>query len=94
MERTIGKRDFTLAIDDILLKVESDTLCRADILHRLRYCNTSVLTDVEETIDCGTRCKDYRRMVENVYSLATELLWGNAYNFDKRVVVNLNSQTL
>ena len=50
-ECTIGKRDLALTIDDILLQVESDSLCRADILHRLRNGDASILADAEEAVD-------------------------------------------
>ena len=50
-EGAIGERDLTLAIDNILLKIESHSLRIADILHGLGYGDTCLLADLEETVD-------------------------------------------
>jgi hypothetical protein len=49
---------------------------------------------MEEAVNSRTRSENYRRMVKNINTLATELLWSDANNFDKRIVVNFHSQTL
>ena len=94
LERTIGKRNLALAIDDIFLQVESNALGRADILHCLGYRDAGIFADMEEAVDGCTRGENHRRVIKDIYALTAKLFWGNTDDLNQRVVVDFHTKTL
>ena len=88
VERTIGKRYLTLAIDDILLQLERYGLGVTDILHSLWYRDTRLLADAEEAIDSRTRREDHRRMLQNLGTLGAKLLKRDTHNTYQRLIID------
>ena len=85
-ERTVAERDFPLAVDDVFLQIERHGLRLADVFHGFGHGDTGLFADVEEAVDGGARGEDDGRMVENLDTLAAELLQRDADDADKRFV--------
>ena len=89
-ELAVGKENFALAVDDILLQVEGDSLGDAEILHSFGHGDARLLTDAEKVVYGGTTCENHGRIVQDFGSLRTEFFERDALDFDKRLVGDVN----
>lgn len=85
----IGVKNLALAIYYVFLQVESDSLGRTEIFHRVGYGDTHFLTETEEMVDCRAgREYDSRKLGYRDFGLA-EFLGRQSLYFYERTKVNL-----
>ena len=87
-ERTVGKRNFTLAVDDVFLQVERHGLRLADVLHRFGNGDTRLLANTEKAVDGRARRENYGRMIQYLDPLLPELLERNARYPNERMIID------
>ena len=73
-----------LAVLDILLYIERNRLCNAEILHVLGYVYPHLSAQLEEVIYRITGSEYYSGVIKDIDMLLSELLGSERFNTDKR----------
>ena len=73
----------------MLLQVHGNSLCGAEILHRLRNLAAEFLGKGEECVNDMTGGKYDCRIIQDVYMLCTELAGGKRLNSEERIETEL-----
>ena len=88
-ERSVGKRDFALAVDDVFLQVECHGLRLADVFHGFGHGDARLFADMEKAVDRRARCEDDGGVREYFDPLGAKLLQGDADDADEGFVGDL-----
>ena len=80
----ISEKYFTFAIDDVLLQIEGDGFCRAEIFHRFGYVDAQFLAQTEEMVYGCTGGENDRRIFGNRDFLLPELFGCKTLHLDER----------
>ena len=85
---TVGKENFALAIDNILLQIEGNSLRHTEVLHRFGDINPRLLCNAEEVIYGGTAGKNHCRVVQNFGPLAAKFFQRHTFYAHKGLKVS------
>ena len=83
------KENLALAIGSVLLNVEGDGLCDAEILGSFRHSDSHIFGELEEMVDGMARGEDNSCIIRYVHLLLTKLLCGDSFYLYERTEYQL-----
>lgn len=86
-----AKEHLALAVLDVLLDIESNGFCDAEIFHVIRYVDAQLLAKLEEIVDGMTRSEHDSCIIQNGDVLLTEFLGRQSLNFNERMEIYLDA---
>ena len=90
----VAEEHLALAILHILLYVECDCLCYAEVLHVLGDSDSHLLSEFEVVVDSVARGEHHRCEIEKTYLLLSEFFWAEPFYFDERTKDEFHAEVL
>ena len=86
---SVAEENLSFSVNYVFLKIVGNDFSGAEILHSFRYLHPEVVADLEESVDCGSCRKDYRRVFGYVDFLGPEFSGRERFHLEKRLKIEI-----